>query len=260
MNSILKKIIQKICYNNVTSKLMYVYNNPDQSNRDKWIIEKLQNLENNTSILDCGAGPMPYKQYCHHLRYKSQDFCEYKGKVSAAGGGKDGLLNENWNTSGIDIVSDIISIPVVDSSFDSILCSEVFEHIPYPIKAIEEFSRILKPNGKLILTAPFCCLAHQTPYFYYTGYSVFWYKKILEDSNFKILEMSSNGNYFDSILQEVQRLKFCYKEYCSSSDIVFPTKSIAEVSKFLEKCSSNQKNSEYLSCFGWHILAQKKDS
>lgn len=255
MKALLKKT--KKIYTKVISKIMYVYNNTNQSNRDKWIIEKLQNLEKGSSILDCGAGPMPYRQYCQHLKYKSQDYCQYKGKDSATG--EDGLLNEKWNTSDIDIVSDIISIPVQNSSFDSILCSEVFEHIPYPIKAIEEFSRILKPDGKLILTAPFSCLAHQTPYFYYTGLSVFWYKKILEENNFKILEISANGNYFDQLLQEVQRIKFCVKEYCPNLDVKYPSKSIAEISRFLEECSSKQKHSEYLSCFGWHVLAQKNN-
>ena len=41
-----------------------------------------------------------------------------------------------------------------DNSFDLIWCSEVIEHLDNPIKAIEEFKRLLKPEGKFIITTP----------------------------------------------------------------------------------------------------------
>jgi 2-polyprenyl-3-methyl-5-hydroxy-6-metoxy-1,4-benzoquinol methylase len=43
------------------------------------------------------------------------------------------------------------------------MCVEVFEHLPEPIKAVEEFARLFKPGGYLILTAPFCSLTHFAP-------------------------------------------------------------------------------------------------
>ena len=77
-----------------------------------------------------------------HLEYVSQDFGQYDGK-----GDDKGLQTKKWDNTKLDIVSDITDIPVPDSSFDAIMCIEVFEHIPYPISALEEFSRILKRGG-----------------------------------------------------------------------------------------------------------------
>lgn len=110
--------------------------------RDKWVREHLKNISEGESILDCGAGEQRYRSDCKHLKYKSQDFCEYDGKAVA---GLD--TNGEWDTSKIDIVSDIIDIPVEDKSYDNILCTEVLEHIKHPELAIKEFSRILKEFG-----------------------------------------------------------------------------------------------------------------
>ena len=66
----------------------------------------------------------------------------------------------------MDYVCDITDIPVSDDSFDVIICTEVLEHVPEPIKVIKEFSRILRKNGKMFITAPLGCGIHQEPYIF----------------------------------------------------------------------------------------------
>ncbi|MFQ5863759.1 MAG: methyltransferase domain-containing protein, partial [bacterium] len=39
-------------------------------------------------------------------------------------------------------------------SFDSILCSEMIEHVPHPQKVFAECFRVLKPQGVLLITTP----------------------------------------------------------------------------------------------------------
>ncbi|MFN8250046.1 MAG: class I SAM-dependent methyltransferase [Ferruginibacter sp.] len=98
-------------------------------------------------ILDAGAGEMRFRKYCEHLIYVAQDFAQYDpSKIDM------GLQMEKWDYSGLDIVCDIINIPEPNGSFDNIMCIEVIEHIPDPAKVFPEFSRLLKPGGKLILT------------------------------------------------------------------------------------------------------------
>lgn len=46
-------------------------------------------------------------------------------------------------------------IPFEDNYFDFIWCSEVLEHLYFPLIALKEFRRILKPNGKILITVPF---------------------------------------------------------------------------------------------------------
>lgn len=45
-------------------------------------------------------------------------------------------------------------LPFKDTSFDLIWCSEVIEHLANPVFTANEFRRILKPGGKMILTTP----------------------------------------------------------------------------------------------------------
>lgn len=67
----------------------------------------------------------------------------------------------NINSLGIRN-EDATQLTFPDSSFDFVLSFEVLEHIPNYKAALAEFSRILKPGGKLILTAPFVSNSQQT--------------------------------------------------------------------------------------------------
>ena len=122
----------------------------NEDNRNIWLAKTLANLPRGLRILDAGAGELRNKPLCKHLNYISQDICQYEGQ-----GDSHGLHTGVWDTSKIDLICDIIDIPEPDASFDAILCSEVFEHLPDPLKALTEFRRLLKPSGKLIITAPF---------------------------------------------------------------------------------------------------------
>lgn len=89
-------------------------------------------------MLDAGAGSQQFKEYSQHLKYVAQDFAQYIPSSE-----ERGLQNPEWHYGELDIISDITDIPEPDSSFGAILCSEVLEHIPYPDRAIKEFSRLL---------------------------------------------------------------------------------------------------------------------
>lgn len=45
-------------------------------------------------------------------------------------------------------------IPVKDNSVDYIVANAILEHLVYEKKAIQEWKRILRPNGKIFLTVP----------------------------------------------------------------------------------------------------------
>ena len=179
----------------------------NKETREKWLKEKIKQIPSGKKILDAGAGELQYKKFCSHLDYVSQDFCQYDGE----GNGK-GLHKGSWDDTKIDIVSDISEIPVKNNSFDAVMCIEVFEHILEPVKAVQEFNRILKPKGKLIITAPFCSLTHMAPYYFANGYSKYWYEKILKENNFIIDEIEFNGNFFEYVAQEIRRISSIEKK------------------------------------------------
>ena len=89
-------------------------------NRDEWIENQLSNIQEGSSILDAGAGEGKYKKFCEHLNYTSQDIAEYDGS-----GDGTGIQTKERNYEKLDIISDIIDIPVSDNNFDNIMCIEV---------------------------------------------------------------------------------------------------------------------------------------
>ena len=79
------------------------------------------------------------------------------------------------------------------------------EHVPEPIRAIQELSRILKYNGIVLLTAPQRSGVHQSPYHFYGGYTPFWYRHFFPQYSLKILSIEANGGFFKHYGEESQR-------------------------------------------------------
>lgn len=224
-------------------------------NRDSWLKEKLLAIKNGESIIDVGAGELKYKKYCNHLKYTSQDFGGYDGV-----GDSHGLQMKSWDNSKLDIVSDIKSMPVVDGFFDNAMCIEVLEHVPDPIGAIKEIYRVIKPGGKLIVSAPFCSLTHFAPFFFNTGFSNYWYEKVLIDAGFQIISIDYNGNYFEYFAQEFRRLPEIAQKY---SKFRLVDKIVYKLSYFilivlLNRLFKNNHKSEEILCYGLQVVAVKK--
>lgn len=218
----------------------------DQKRHD-FVLEQLNNLPASSLLLDAGCGSQQYRSLCKHLVYKAQDFGLYKndsGPGFASGMGGD----KGYEYGELDYVGDIWRIPERDCSFDAILCTEVFEHIPYPNETVKEFSRLLKPNGKLILTVPSNCLRHMDPYFFYSGFSDRYLQSMLSINNLKIESIEFVGDYYSWLALELART----------------IKNHSFIAAFLLlpafvwfKMKKPTQDSLKTLCFGYHVLATK---
>ena len=225
----------------------------NKANRDAWLERTLASIPPGQRVLDAGAGELQYKRFCAHLDYVSQDFAQYDGQGDGVA-----LQTDTWDQSQLDIVSDIANIPEPDASFDAVMCIEVLEHLPDPIRALRELTRLLKPGGTLIITAPFCCLTHFSPYFYYTGYSRYFYEYWLGELGFEIEDMQWNGNYFEYLAQELRRLPSASEKYAGVTMTWREQNAINIVRVLLNRLSQNDNGSEELLAYGLHIQARKK--
>ncbi|HSA06009.1 MAG TPA: methyltransferase domain-containing protein [Candidatus Gastranaerophilales bacterium] len=243
INNIVKKFKKKLTVG--------LYN--DQP-REQWVINKIKELPNGYKLLDAGAGELKYKKYCGHLNYISQDFAQYDGKGDGVG-----LQIGTWDNSKLDIISDITNIPRENNSFDAIMCTDVFEHLPNPIKAVQEFSRLIKKGGKLIITAPFCSLTHFAPYHFCTGFNKYFFEHHLSENDFDIIEISYNGNFFEYIAQELKRTRSVAEEYCSYKLNKKESKQIKNVLKILQNLTEKDTKSYELLNHGLFIYAEKRN-
>ncbi len=170
----------------------------NQINRDKWVAGISARLLPDTRILDIGAGQCRYRPLFSHCDYKAQDFGNY-------GGTNTGLLKQDWKYGLIDFRCDATDIPVASGSFDAILCTEVLEHVPEPIKVLHEISRILRQGGQAFISAPLGSGLHQQPYHFYGGFTPHFYKHFLTELGFDVISIEPNGRFFRLLLQEMHR-------------------------------------------------------
>ena len=227
----------------------------NKSCREAWLARVLASVPAGSRILDAGAGERQYRAFCSHLVYVSQDIDAYDGRGDGLG-----LQTGTWDQSNLDIVSDITAIPESDGSFDAIMCVEVLEHVPDPDAALRELSRLLRPGGYLVATAPFCSLTHFSPHHYYTGFTENWWRLMLARHGFDIVEIESNGNYFEYLAQELRRLPtLMRKATLPSFFYYYPVKLLAYLIIGLLKIqSARDTSSDRLLCYGWHVLAVRR--
>lgn len=223
----------------------------NEAHRQRWLKHVLNQLEDGSRILDAGAGECQNRVYCQHLVYVAQDFGQYKGTASEECA-KEGLFQLEWDTSQVDILSDILSIPEPDSSFDAILCSEVLEHVPDPTRVLDEFKRLLKPGGKLILTAPFMSLTHMAPYHFCTGFSKYWYDHHLKLRGFLIETLEANGDWHSFLRQEITRLGGLERDLKAWTWPIAYAFALTGLAYFAIR---PRTNTEDLACFGWQCVA-----
>jgi len=91
-----------------------------------------------------------------------------------------------------DIAADASAIPFSDNSFDTVLSTEVLEHVSKPDRVIAEMVRILKPGGVVILSCPFLHPLHEAPYDYYR-YSIYGLTFLFQDAGLEIICVQSRG-------------------------------------------------------------------
>jgi len=134
--------------------------------------------------LDIGCGSKPYKSL-----YKSSEYV-----------GLEFDTPENRRIKNADYFYDGNTFPFNEDDFDSIVASEVFEHVFNPDNFLDEIHRILKKDGKLFMTMPFVWDEHEQP-FDYARYSSYGIKAILEKHGFEILEQRKSVDDIRVIFQ-----------------------------------------------------------
>ncbi|MFZ1702565.1 MAG: methyltransferase domain-containing protein [Pyrinomonadaceae bacterium] len=98
------------------------------------------------TLLDIGCGAKPYAAIFEPFveKYIGLEYSPESG----------------YRGNKADFCGDAGALPLDNECVDTILCTEVLEHVPDPEGAISEFARVLKPGGTVITTAPFVYPIH----------------------------------------------------------------------------------------------------
>ena len=134
-----------------------------------------------------------------------------KGRTLDVGAGTVNRYGADFNTTeylrldtsagpDIDIVGSIYHIPLEENSIDSIVCTQVFEHLAHPTEGMQELYRVLRPGGHAVITVPQMNELHEEPhdYFRYTNFGI---ETLCVDAGFTVVSMDQRGGYYALVAQ-----------------------------------------------------------
>ena len=125
------------------------------------------------TVIDVGCGAAPYRALFEHATYIGVEVAT----ASQYGSAK----------SGADVLYDGRALPFADASANFVLCNQVLEHVFEPAPFLRELHRILRPDGRLLMTVPFVWDEHEQPYDF-ARYSSFGLAHLARTASFEVVE------------------------------------------------------------------------
>lgn len=93
----------------------------------------------------------------------------------------------------LDLEQDITQeLPFDDDSFDTIIVSDVMEHIPEPAGVWAQLNRLLAPGGYVLLNVPYYYPIHEAPYDFFR-YTEFALRRFAEEANLEVVVFQPLG-------------------------------------------------------------------
>lgn len=141
-------------------------------------------------VLDVGAGGNDrYSNMFKHDKYLKMD------------------VHEGDN---VDVVGSAEAIPFPEESFDSVVCTQVFEHLARPHICAKEIYRVLRKGGHVVITVPQMNELHEEPYDFFR-YTKFGLEQLFGDVGFKMIECNQRGGFFTTIAQ--MKIRYCIDRF-----------------------------------------------
>ena len=165
------------------------------SRQHNWLILKVVNetlkikLSQYASgtLIDIGCGEKPYQEMAapyveKHIGVDHEDTPHDKSRI--------------------DLIATAYNIPYNNDGCDTVLCTDVLEHLEEPSQAISEAFRILKPGGYAIYTVPLFWHLHEEPRDFYR-YTEHGLRYLFVKNGFDVIEIQALTGFIVTFSQEL---------------------------------------------------------
>ena len=90
-------------------------------------------------------------------------------------------------------------LPYPAERFDTVILSDVLEHLPRPAEMLGEIRRLLAPGGGLVLSVPFLYGIHEAPHDHYR-YTEFALRNLVTEAGLEVIELEAYGGLPEVLL------------------------------------------------------------
>lgn len=144
-------------------------------------------------------------------------------------------------------------LPLASESADTVLTTDVLEHIAHPDGFMAEVARLLRPGGVLILGVPFLYRVHEEPYDFhrYTEYRLRMY---CEELGLDVLELVPYGGSFE-VLADFTAKHVAFSEPLSRAHLA-----IAEWLARWTPMERLRRSTEHKFPLGYILVAAKREA
>jgi SAM-dependent methyltransferase len=148
-------------------------------------------------------------------------------------------------------------LPFSDNNFDTILLTDVLEHIAEPHCLVSEIARLLQEKGKLIMGVPFFYCLHEDPHDYYR-YTEYALRRFCDLNGLKVLELEPYGGLPEILVDLTTRgiahlpeplsacLRICFSPFTALSNTI--------------ACRKFSKSTQSNFPLGYVLVAQKPET
>jgi SAM-dependent methyltransferase len=145
-------------------------------------------------LLDVGCGDKPY------LHLFEPYVSEYVGVEHEASFRETHTASRSPadGSRGADVLYDGQRLPFEDGSFDTVLCIQVLEHTPRPWDLVREIARVARPDGLVVLMAPFSFRLHEEPHDYFR-FSPHGLRELCAGAGLRVLEVTPLGSLWSLV-------------------------------------------------------------
>src|SRR4030042_5396426 len=125
-------------------------------------------------VLDVGCGNKPFYPY---IKEKIDQYIGLEHKDSIHAKDKAEILGSADN------------IPLPDNYVDTVILTQVIEHVENPSRVLKEIRRVMKKQGMLIVAWPFLYPIHEEPrdFYRYTGFGL---THMAEEAGFEVIYLT----------------------------------------------------------------------
>lgn len=138
-------------------------------------------------VFDMGCGNKPYEPIFKNI--SSYTGCD--------------IIQSSENK--VDVICSTTSVPLESEKFDTVFSTQVMEHVEEPQQMLHEAHRLLRKDGKIILTVPMVWEHHEMPYDFYR-YTRYGLEHMFKKAGFSNINIKANGGKWATLGQLTQNV------------------------------------------------------